>query len=322
MGLAYTDITEFYKYKMTDEIIRPDILCLGSSRIMKVNEDVTNKDYSFYNAGGAINNVYQYKLFLKKLHYIPKLLIISLDQWFFNPNYTNQERSFNPNAYEFPKRNMGNLFTSFIDDYIGKKINLKKIIDNKEQNIGLNAIINENGFQKDGSHYEGNLIVNPQSGEDFNFKDTFQRIADGNKRFEYFERADTNHIKVIDEFLGTCQEKNITVLAILPPFAPAVYRKMTACGNYPYLSQLYFLLKPIFESHENCILGDYTDMESFGVANKDFVDGFHGSELVYNMIIYDLIQKEDTLRKYFIHTAGIDSIIEKYKNMNIKYHNL
>ena len=103
---------------------------------------------------------------------------------------------------------MGNLFTSFIDDYIGKKINLEKIIDNKEQNIGLNAIINENGFQKDGSHYEGNLIVNPQSGEDFNFKDTFQRIADGNKRFEYFERADTNHIKVIDEFLGTCQEKN------------------------------------------------------------------------------------------------------------------
>ena len=322
IGLAYTDIGEAYKLKMTNDIYQPSIVALGSSRILKVKSSVISEGYSFYNAGGAINNIYQYQLFLNKLHYTPEFLIINIDQWFFNPNYQNQELSFDSHSYDFPAHNMGSLLNAFIEDCLEGKVSLSKLLSNDTGSIGLNAIINENGFASDGSHREGNLISCPQQAPDYNFKDTYQRIDDGDRRFEYGDTIDVGRVHAIDKFLDLCQQRSISVLAIIPPFAPAVYQRMADTGHYTYMAQIYERLRPVFDSHKKCFLYDYTDMCLFNVQNYDFVDGFHGSEIVYNIIIKDILQSNDELRKYFVNIMEIDRQIGRYNSQRIRYHNL
>lgn len=321
IGLAYTDIREAYKFKMTDSILQPEIIALGSSRIMQVKSDFISNDYHFYNAGGAVNNIYQYQLFLKELSYTPKLLIISIDQFLFNPNYQNQTAIFNPKCYEFPEHNLAYLLNSFIRDFYIGKIDFNKILQNKNRNIGLNAIINENGYKYDGTHQEKNLINNPLA-EDYNFKDTFQRIAQGNRRFEYREHADTTMVGIIDLFLNECDKKGIAVVAIIPPFAPAVLQIMNDTGKYAYLYEIYDILIPCFNNHKHCYLYDYTDITAMNVYNYDFIDGFHGSEVIYCMLIRDILSQTPFLSKYFKDEKQLRKFEKEYNKRKIRYHSI
>ena len=63
-GLGYSYYDKAYKFHMTNEVHRPQVLALGSSRIMQVKRPVVNHDYSFYNAGDAIQNARELVLFL------------------------------------------------------------------------------------------------------------------------------------------------------------------------------------------------------------------------------------------------------------------
>lgn len=321
IGLAYTDIREAYKYNMTDRVFRPDVIALGSSRIMQVKSTYIRDDYSFYNAGGAANNIYQYQLFLSKLHYTPSLFIISIDQWLFNPNYQNQKEMFNPGCYEFSAHNLPEMLNTFISDMFNNKIDFRKILSNEKKNIGLNAIINMNGYMRDGTHYEGNLIDNPLA-EDYNFIDTFDRIEHANRRFEYCEHADSSQVEVFSCFLDECEKKGIVVMAIIPPFAPAVYQAMIKKGTCSYMSEVYDILLPCFLNHKNCYVYDYTDMLKMNVHNYDFLDGFHGSELIYNIILQDILEKNDQVRKYFKSITELNRIENEYNEKHIRYHSL
>ena len=75
IGLAYTEINEYYKFEMCDRVFCPDIIALGSSRIMQVKKNIVSDNYTFYNAGGAVNNIYQFKHFLDNLHIKQNLYI-------------------------------------------------------------------------------------------------------------------------------------------------------------------------------------------------------------------------------------------------------
>lgn len=321
IGLAYTDIREAYKYKMTDSIFRPDIIALGSSRIMQVKRAFINENYSFYNAGGAINNIFQFQHFLESLHYTPKMLLINIDQFYFNPDYQNQATTFRTDAYQFPKHDLPMVVSTFLEDLWKGKVEFRKVLHNEKRHIGLNAIINENGYAQDGTHLEKNLINNP-NGEDYNFKDTFSRIDQGNRRFEYREHADSSLSVVIDRFLTECEMRKIIVIALIPPFAPAVYKKMADTGKYTYMQEVYGIMEPCFTRHQDCYLFDFTDITAMGAHNHDFIDGFHGSEVIYNMLIRKIIKDVPHLQRFF---KGEDELLRMEKSYNmrhIRYHSI
>ncbi len=322
-GLAYSEVGDAYKFKMTNEYYRSDVVALGSSRIMQVKNEVINENYSFFNAGGAVNNIYKYNLFLNKLSYKPKLFIISIDQWFFNPNYSDQRASFNEDCYE--ERNEMDLFNRcklLVVDFFKGKISLNRIFNNPNNNIGMNAIMNNNGFVSDGSYFYGGYITNPSIQLDYNFKDTYKRIKEKRSRFQYRTHADSTVCDGISSFLDECEKYGITVIGILPPFAPAINDKMSSSGGYKYMDEIYYILLPIFSDHHNCFLYDYTDMRDMGVNNYDFVDGFHGSELIYTYILQDICKRNEDVQKFFVAPATFDSVCKKYNSKKIRFHNL
>ena len=322
-GLAYSYFDKSYKFHMTDEVCRPQVLALGSSRIMQVKRSVVNPDYSFYNAGGAIQNARELSLFMSKLHDSPKLILVNLDQWWFNRAYINEQQPFSPLVYDEPSfefSKLGQFVCDFYTDFAKGKINLMKAFSS--DHIGLNAICHENGFAADGSRYQGDMIVSPELQEDYNFKDVLSRINDGDQRFQYGDNVDSTQIAVIDDFLTQCVARKIKVVAFLPPFAPFVYKRMQETGKYGYMSKLYAMLLPVFEKQEGCSLYDFTDVTDMGAHNYDFDDGFHGSEIIYNGIIRQIVRQDSTLAPFFVSEQEMDRLDSVYLSKNIRYHSI
>ena len=323
-GLGYSYYDKAYKFHMTNEVHRPQVLALGSSRIMQVKRPVVNRDYSFYNAGGAIQNARELVLFIDKLDDSPKLILLNLDQWWFNKANLEADRPFSASVYDdqknldFSKR--GQFVCDFYSDLVKGKIDLVKLFTSNH--IGLNAICNENGFAADGSRYQGDMIKAPELQDDYNFKNVLGRIRDGINHFQYGDCPDSSMVGVVDAFLDKCVARKIKVVAFLPPFAPYVYKRMQETGKYGYLSQLYDMLLPVFDRHEGCSLYDYTDVTDTGAHNYDFDDGFHGSEIIYNGMIRQMVRQDSTLAPFFVSEQEMERLDSIYISKNIHYHSL
>ena len=323
LELGYSYIDKTYKFHMTDEVVHPQVLALGSSRIMQVRQSVVNPDYTFYNAGGAIQNVQELSLFIHKLHDSPKLILLSIDQWWFNRAYLNDGQPFDPSVYDEPEMDilkLGRLVCDFYTDLVKGKINLIKVFTSDD--IGLNAICNNNGFCADGSPNSSDRIIIPEEQDDYNFKDVLERIRVGNNRFQYGDQADSTQVSGLENFLCQCEARHIKVVAFLPPFAPYVYQRMKETGKYGYMSQLYDMLLPVMNKYEGCSLYDFTDVSDMGAHNYDFYDGYHGSEIIYNGIIRQMVRQDSTLAPFFVSEQEMDRLDSVYNSKNRRLHTL
>lgn len=321
--LGYSYVDKAYKFHMTDEVMRPQVLALGSSRIMQVRHSIVSPEYSFYNAGGAIQKVRELPMFLNKLQDSPKLILMNLDQWWFNRAYINDDQPFDSSVYDGPEIDLlklGRLVCDFYTDLVKGKINLVKVFSS--DNIGLNAICNDNGFTADGTPNSGDRVIIPEEQDDYNFKDVLERIRLGNNRFQYGEQADSTQIRDLEDFLSLCVARHIKVVGFLPPFAPFVYQRMQETGKYGYMSQLYKMLLPVFDKFEGCSFYDFTDVTDTGAHNYDFYDGFHGSEIIYNGIIRQMVRQDSTLAPFFVPEEEMDRLDSIYISKNRRLHTL
>lgn len=323
LELGYSYIDKTYKFHMTDEVMRPQVLALGSSRIMQVRHFIVSPKYSFYNAGGAIQKVPELSLFINKLHDSPKLILMNIDQWWFNRAYLDADQPFDPSVYDEPELDilkLGRLICDFYADIVKGKINLKKVYSSDD--IGLNAICNEIGFCADGSPNSSDRIIIPEEQDDYNFKNVLERIREGKDRFQYGNQADSTQVRVLEDFLHQCVSRHIKVVAFLPPFAPYVYQRMKELGKYGYMPQLYGMLKPVFDKYEGCSFYDFTDVTDMGAHDYDFYDGFHGSEIIYNGMIRQMVRLDSTLAPFFVSEQEMDRLDSLYISKNRRLHNL
>lgn len=164
--------------------------------------------------------------------------------------------------------------------------------------VGLNAFLNRKGFTKDGSFYYGNqikyLLNDDPRADDYHFQNTFSRIGRGNQRFEYGEEINPNAINELKDLLSYLKEQNIFVIAILPPFADAVNKKMKEIGKYHYQEVIYPTLKPIFDSY-GFELWEGSHLSTYNSNDKEAIDGFHGGEVSYLRLLIYILEKGSVL---------------------------
>ncbi len=301
VGLAYTNPGMQLKFKMTEKL-KPEVLALGTSRVMAFRKYFFETN-SFYNAGGGISRISHYREFLRKLpsNYKPKIMIISLDQCFFN------EKCDDLNNVQVFRDNLDNkyeasyvgfeAYKSFYNDIFKRKINLDQLKllampTDDFTRVGISAHLKDSGFLNDGSYHYGDIVASPNNTSlaDFNFLETFKKIENGIDHYEY--SADINY-KAVDELkklLEECQKYNIYVVGFLPPFAQEVLSKMRSMDEkYSYLSKIYPALITTFKSFNYPLL-DATDLTTLGASPKEVLDGYHGSEKAYLRLFIKLIE--------------------------------
>jgi hypothetical protein len=310
-GLAYSEMNAPYKFRMAN-YKQPKVLAIGSSRIMQVREDVINPLYSFYNAGGATESIEGLEIFVRQLSYTPELIIVNLDQFPFNPNFTihnpggGKAISFDP-----VKSNLSGIINTcltFISDFMKGKLSQDIFTSD---NLGITARVNKNGFANDGSYHYTYNELHPELQKDYGFSNTKSRIRLHNRRFEEGDKVDKTLLPKFSRFLDMCQNRGIKVIAIIPPFAPTINELLRADGGYTYMDKIYTDLSPVFQSYKDCYLYDFRDVE--GLDDSYYVDGFHGSVVVYNKILSTISKSTPELSGYFKPVPQIQDISNQYK---------
>ena len=204
-------------------------------------------------------------------------LIIGLDQWTFNENYNQR----NNNSFKLNRLNLPFLFFDKIKKFNGISL------------IGQKSITNFSGFRADGSYFDGKRFLVPEfEKEDYLFKNTFDRIEKGNKKFEYGNNVDLIQLLLLENILKFCKENDIQVYGFSPPFAPSVIKKMkTGKYNYSYIDKSTQLIKYLFQDYDY----NYKDFTDYNLFDDTFyLDGSHCNRNVYYQILKDLNIPIDT----------------------------
>lgn len=297
-GLAYSNPDAYFKLQSV-LAKRPKIIALGTSRSMQFRSKFFKDSTAFYNAGGGVEKISHFKEFLGTIPdgNKPKIIIAGFDQYFFNEHFDRlQEDGFSRKLTAAPNRwaVWQNGVKGLIKDYARKKFSLKNIFSAHEGRIGLNAIVNDNGFLNDGSYYYGKIYQDPTAADDYQFKDTFKRIEKGIKRFEYGDKVAKKALEKLEAFLAESKKRNIHVIGFLPPYAHAVYEKMSAMKErYGYVFGLHADLAPVFARY-GFTFYDFSDIKELGASDAETTDGFHGSEKAY-LRMFIFMAKDDTI---------------------------
>ncbi len=304
VGLAYSEPNPQYKF-LTTVKLRPQILALGSSRVMQFRDYFFTEP--FYNAGGAVAKIVNFEAFLRGIpdEQKPKVVIVGLDQYSFNANWDNMRtppanfvasKSFlTPHSFAdtYPNHHQNMLYDA-LSDIVKGKVNLKTIFSYKGSAIGLQAIVNGDGYLPDGSYLYTKEIKNPSPSR---FENIVERINAGTAKFEYGEEVNQNALVALKSLLRYTKEKDVYVVAFLPPYAQVALEKMEESGKYGYIEKLPKELFPIFQSY-NYPFFDFTNISSVGSSDKEAIDGFHGSDVTYLRILINMAEREKTLSQY------------------------
>ncbi len=310
-GLGYRYYDKPYKYYMT-QMVAPQVLALGSSRVMQVGKEMINSQFTFYNAGGAVQNIYEFNLFVKGLEKVPDLIILNYDHFSFNQNFENQIATYDGSVYGIPKEKPEKFFSDVQNiyyDILKGKISFVDIFT-VPSGFGLSANIKHDGFRADGTYYYGHIYEHPTHNEDYHFLDTKQRIKEGNRRFEEGHHIDSSLLQPIEEFLEVCRDKKIKVLAIIPPFAECINKEIETSGKYLYMKEIFPALSSIYNKFGGCYVYDYSSVSDLVNNDDTFIDGFHGSNHIYALIIRDIVEKNEELSKYFISYSSFNTLID------------
>ncbi len=295
-GPLYSDNGTYYKYLSSIENA-PDIMALGTSRVLQIKEQFFTDPDSFYNAGYAVENIDEFSNFIINLeNLVPETLIISLDQNFFNEGWnTSTEESFfeyeeiNSKPIDF-KHTLTNVSSSLLAGKYNYSDFLASPLD-----IGINAQINNHGFLNDGSYHYGHVYNDGYSDYE-RVENALINISNSELRFQHGEFPNKNSFEMIDNFLSLCEEKGVSVVAYLPPFPPSVNEKM-AEGGYQYLDTVPDELKKIFDAY-SFEFYDYTDVTNLGCDDSYFIDGLHAGAVVHVRMQIDMIEKGSILSRY------------------------
>lgn len=268
---------------------RPEVLVLGSSRVLQLRAEFFSG--SMVNAGRSMPSIYHGYHFLAGALEIapPRILLLGIDPWWFNPAF---QKPVIP--IEQPGRfteKQPNPALKLIFNALKGKLGLADIAHARQRcHIGASAIRRNAGFDAFGSYWYTDVITGQTPSNDPAFTDTLDRMAKGNRRFEYGAAVPEAHFENLRKMIDLAERAGVEVRLFLPPFAPSVARRFDEMGErYAYFVGLRQRLVEDFGAV------DFTDPASLGVNACEFIDGFHAGPVVYARLLRELAKESGSL---------------------------
>ena len=300
-GTSLNQNTFSYKLELIKNVA-PKIIALGSSRIMQFRTEDFNT--SFINAGGAMNHLNEGYMFLENMYQFhkPEYIILGLDFWMFNDNLI-QPKYFNHHENDGKSINLTKIYKTFLWLKNGK-INISSFnnillkddkIENQYtnyDNLGFSAISTSDGFRSDGSRFYSKTIFGLEKSNDEKFIDTFKRIRNGNNKFKYGDKLSKNRVAVLAKILELIKKNNTKIIVLVPPLANATFNKMEGY-QYGYVDTFRDLINSLNVEHY-----DYHNPSVITKNDCEFIDGFHGGDVVNSRILKDMYDNDSSISKY------------------------
>lgn len=293
---------------------RPEILALGSSRILQFRAGFFNrKPGAFYNAAAPAWTLPQVANLLYSLdpQALPRVLILAIDPPWFNDAYEADE-------FPAPVSDLEQLLLvdrSILQDMISGESFGRTGFENaayfrREEPggsgalaLGMRAIRDGHGFRSDGSEQYGDFLIADWLWQPQQRENHLEMMRRGEQMYVYGDTVSEPSLNELSVLLDFAAQNDIMVIGFLPSYAPELWERMIARGNHRYIDALTPRLADLFAAHGFPFF-DFSDGASTGTADDEFFDGWHASELS-NLRLYLAILEAlpDILGEYSDYAA-------------------
>lgn len=320
-GRLYEDDFPYFKL-VSSELHAPEVLALGSSRVMQFRAGMFSRGNAvFYNAGGGASTMYSVPAFLRQVPPadLPKVLIVGLDQDWFQPDNAKVGRGGQPWTISPPRIDLArviNLTRLLAVDMVNQKRPYDQVFRGTDpiyhaRAVGINAITTGSGFRSDGSYLAGPEIY-PTPYTSPNEMDTtiasiMMRIRDGCCRFQYGDVPDNGALEQVKELMRFCHDNGIALIIFSPPYAPSVYARMVEAGQYSYIFKTNKRLSQIANKFKVQYY-DFMDGSRLG-TDAEFLDGLHGSETIYLRMLLQMVDDPHNPLRPYVDSAHLKAVL-------------
>ena len=268
---------------------RPEILALGSSRVLQFRAGFFNrKTDAFYNAAAPAWTLPQVSSLLYSLdpQALPRVLILAIDPPWFNDAYEADD-------FPAPMSDLEHLLLvdrSVLQDAIGGESFDRTDFKNEAYlrreepggsgalALGMRAIRDGHGFRSDGSEQYGDFLIADWLWQPQQRENHLEMMRRGEQMYVYGDSVSETSLAVLSDLLDFAAQRDIMVIGFLPSYAPELWERMMARGNHSYMEALTPRLRELFATYEFPFF-DFSDGASTGTTDEEFFDGWHASEL-------------------------------------------
>lgn len=309
---------DFMDYKLRlYEALKPKIVALGSSRVMQFRGAWFTQ--SFLNMGGAAGNLAVLRATIDAMLAVsrPEVVIIGLDFWWFMPQWEkepNETVRRTTNTYNYGFANLKKPWEWLLEGKISFSELGAPILGIfgkgfRADRYGIMAQQTNDGFGPDGSWYYTAEITGLRLAPDYQFRDTLQNIRNGVKAFYHAAKNQDgpalSHVEAFAEIYCRLRSRGTRTFVFMPPLASATLATMRH-EDYPHL---YKLREALIESGID--VADLTNPALIGGNDCEFIDGFHGGEIMYARILRLLADRWPQLLAY-VNMEKIDAVIRDW----------
>ncbi len=306
---AHTEDTAYYKQQLTDARAA-EVLVLGTSRTLQMQGFFFAEDTSFYNAGLIASNLPDILLALQTIEEdsLPDVAVISLDEYFFNEQWYAEN-----DGGGFP----GQAVTG-LELYTSAAIGVYEAIRADDTfywrlwkyptKIGTGAKIYEHGYNLDGSFKYGSVYAYPQSNE-IRTAAVVESINTATGRYYTGDTVSEDALDTLREIAAFCDEHGIALVTFTPPLSTSAIEAIDARDDMGYFYEFYDAVSEI-AAEEGFECYDFTDPAILDGGDDNFIDGFHGSDVLYLRMLIQMVQQGSCLGDYVV----LDDLIEMDAN--------
>jgi hypothetical protein len=290
-----------------------EIALFGSSRGMQVRDSFFSS--SFINLSGGIGGVpgmmqaVDFTLRENEGSY-PNVVILMIDYWWFRAelghnDFVQYDMQFHE-QYIFPN---SNIIANFINYIRSGRVDAGRLLAHlSDCNVGLSAIVNGDGFRRDGSMDYYSYITGQRPSPDYQFEDVKRRISSGVSQFQYSSIVNVDYISDITSLIDRLIDNNIEVVAVLAPLPQSIYELMLSSGNYDYIPEMRKKLRQNLGA-TGAQYYDFLEAGNLDSGPCEFIDGFHGGEITYARI-FEFIRKDSGAG----YINNLSSLISQHKD--------
>jgi hypothetical protein len=287
---------------------KPDVAVVGSSRAIQfIRRGFTRSMVNM----GSMRDLAQIDALLRAMLAAerPRLIILTIDFWWFNRARTEEAADLQPDGQgQLSLVQLGKPFAWIAEGKIGVGDFLAGALlpSYQPDGIGVAAIFDHAGYDRDGAYDYGGQLRGRQRHIDAGFKRTLFRIGETHAHNKFnmrapFDEAEWRHLL---DIIAMIESQGIELIIVLPPVSKTVADALAAGGTPTLLAELNARLtglgRPVFDFHDPTALGS---------GECEFIDGFHGGRVTYLRMLAAIVKSGRTPLADYVDQELIEQMI-------------
>jgi hypothetical protein len=309
-------------YKLALYTLRkPDVAIVGSSRAIEfVRHGFTRPMVNV----GSMRDLAQIRSLLQSMFAVhrPKLVILTVDFWWFNAARTEETIDLQPDAEgQLSLVRLAQPFVWMAEKKIGPADFIAGALSPtyRPEHIGVAATYDGAGYDRHGAYDYGGDLRGKRAHSDPRFERTLRRIGETHVHNKFNVRVplDDGQWRALEEVVEMVAAQGSELILILPPVSKTVADAL-ASGGRPILleemnARMAAIGHPVFDFHDPTVLGS---------SECEFIDGFHGGRVTHLRMLQAIARSGQTTLGEYVDLQKIDRLIAENAGRALLKHEL